>query len=519
MRTLILSIFSLSIAIMARGESNQVYYHDGYTYSNSDMINLLGLKKFLVVDLQVYAGELQRTLDKVELAIEQMDMEVQQMEESRVGRVFSGIKQFSLLRHLHLDWPQWLRFMRKEVASAWQKHAQELRPYLPSKVDFMEACKAIYILIDVYGLSVGDFSRGLINGKQYKSKRFGAMDCFALARHGFERRYFDLAEAWFEAIALTSDNDDINRVLGYSWALVLQLYARNLLNMNKKELALTVLQRVSTLGIDDQSILRQLELLERGDLKPTQGTRQLKMINFEHYVRGCRGLFDPPEGLSCHYDFHTHPLLRLAPFKVEPLSQDPYIAMYHDVIYDSEIEELKDNAFPDMERSKVYTYSDEDSKNTGRTSMSAFQTDHQYRAVTKVNRRVMHMTGFEVLADGSSDELLVLNYATAAQYLTHSDYFGPQYSEYIQRGDRIATVLFYLNDVEQGGKTVFPRLGIFRSPMKGSAVVFYNMNSSLQGDPRTEHGGCPVLVGTKWAATKWIYSAEQMFRWPCVNPK
>ncbi|XP_033254410.1 prolyl 4-hydroxylase subunit alpha-2-like [Drosophila miranda] len=322
-----------------------------------------------------------------------MGMEVQQLEESFVGRVFSGIKQFAHLRHLHLDWPQWLRFMRKEVASAWQKHAQELRPYLPSKIDFVEACKAIYILIDVYGLSVGDFSHGLINGKQYKSKRFGAMDCFALARHGFERRYFDLAEAWFEAIALTSDNDEITRVLGYSCDLVLQLYARNLLNMNKKKLALTVLQRASTLGIDDQSILRQLELLERGDLKPTQGTRQLKMINFEHYVRGW-----------------------LAPFKVEPLSQDPYIAMYHDVIYDSEIEELKRNAFPDMERSKVYTYSDEDSKTTGRSSMGAFQTDHQYKAVTKVNRRVMHMTGFEVFADGSSDELLVLNYATAAQY-------------------------------------------------------------------------------------------------------
>ncbi|XP_022209520.2 prolyl 4-hydroxylase subunit alpha-1-like [Drosophila obscura] len=507
----ILSI--LFIAIMARCESNS-----RYAYSNAEMVSLLGLKKFLVTDLNVYVTMLQENLNAVELAIKQIEIEVQQLEENHIEKEFNGIRQFSFMRHLHSDWPQWLRFMRQEVALEWQNHVQEIRPYLPTKVDLDEACKAIYILIEIYGLSVDDFSRGLINGKQYKSKSFDAMDCFALARNGFEKRYFDRAEAWFEAIWLTDDNAELHRVMGFDLAHVLQLYARNLFNLDKKELALQMLQETLTLGTDDQRVLRQLKLMERGDLKPTKLETEGKTLEFERYFQGCRGLFDPPQGLSCHYDFNTHPVLRLAPLKVEPLNRDPYVAIYHDVIYDSEIEELKRHALPDLKRSKVYNLVLQGEKSdSARTSTSSFQTDHQNKAVTAVNRRVMHMTGFEVEKIGSSDKLLIINYGTGGQYMPHRDYFGPKYNKYIERGDRIATALFYLNDVEQGGKTVFPYLEISCTPIKGSALVFHSMNSSYHGEARSLHGGCPVLVGSKWAATKWIYNAEQMFQWPCVK--
>ena len=34
-------------------------------------------------------------------------------------------------------------------------------------------------------------------------------------------------------------------------------------------------------------------------------------------------------------------------------------------------------------------------------------------------------------------------------------------------------------------------------------------------DPMTFHGGCPVLVGSKWITNKWIHSYGQMFNFPC----
>ncbi|KAG1654601.1 hypothetical protein FOA52_009527, partial [Chlamydomonas sp. UWO 241] len=94
--------------------------------------------------------------------------------------------------------------------------------------------------------------------------------------------------------------------------------------------------------------------------------------------------------------------------------------------------------------------------------------------------------------------------------------FGPQPSQ------RIATVLIYLSDVEEGGETVFKREGIDGSerpiidwrncddgsfkykPRMGDAVLFWSVDDDGEIDQRALHGGCPVKAGTKWCMTKWL---------------
>ena len=41
-------------------------------------------------------------------------------------------------------------------------------------------------------------------------------------------------------------------------------------------------------------------------------------------------------------------------------------------------------------------------------------------------------------------------------------------------GNRLATVMFYLTDL-QGGRTAFPSLGVSVQPRAGSAVFWYNL--------------------------------------------
>lgn len=58
--------------------------------------------------------------------------------------------------------------------------------------------------------------------------------------------------------------------------------------------------------------------------------------------------------------------------------------------------------------------------------------------------------------------------------------------------------LLKLTDVEQGGGTAFPYLKRLLMPKKGAAAFWYNLHADGVRDLRTLHGGCPIIVGSKW---------------------
>ena len=120
-----------------------------------------------------------------------------------------------------------------------------------------------------------------------------------------------------------------------------------------------------------------------------------------------------------------------------------------------------------------------------------------------------------------SEDYQVGLYGPGGLYLCHEDALS---HDYVKRddatgewvGDRIATLMFYLSDVE-GGRTAFPKVGIAATPKAGSAVFWYNLLDDGTIDKRSSHGGCPVLFGTKWVSNKWIREGSQMFKRPCAS--
>jgi prolyl 4-hydroxylase len=77
-------------------------------------------------------------------------------------------------------------------------------------------------------------------------------------------------------------------------------------------------------------------------------------------------------------------------------------------------------------------------------------------------------------------------------------------------GVRILTVFLYLNDVEAGGGTDFPRLGITVQPKRGRAVIWASV---LDEDPnakdaRTHHQALPVEKGVKYGANAWLHQRD-----------
>jgi prolyl 4-hydroxylase len=88
----------------------------------------------------------------------------------------------------------------------------------------------------------------------------------------------------------------------------------------------------------------------------------------------------------------------------------------------------------------------------------------------------------------------------------HNDYFdGDGYINYcLASGQRTWTFMIYLNDVEEGGETEFPRINQKISPTKGTAVVWKNSNGTGSENPAGHHSGLAVIKGKKMVITKWF---------------
>jgi prolyl 4-hydroxylase len=87
------------------------------------------------------------------------------------------------------------------------------------------------------------------------------------------------------------------------------------------------------------------------------------------------------------------------------------------------------------------------------------------------------------------------------EYKPHFDFFS---SSQVVNNPRISTLVMYLNDVEQGGETYFSKLNFSVSPQKGMAVYFEYFYNDPTLNELTLHGGAPVIIGDKWAATQWM---------------
>ncbi|EGG25330.1 putative prolyl 4-hydroxylase alpha subunit [Cavenderia fasciculata] len=102
----------------------------------------------------------------------------------------------------------------------------------------------------------------------------------------------------------------------------------------------------------------------------------------------------------------------------------------------------------------------------------------------------------------------VIRYHPGEETSAHYDYFNPLTTNGAMKiglyGQRVCTILMYLSEVEEGGETSFPEVGVKVKPVKGDAVLFYNCKPNGEVDPLSLHQGDPVIKGTKWVAIKLI---------------
>ncbi|XP_077981167.1 transmembrane prolyl 4-hydroxylase-like [Glandiceps talaboti] len=177
--------------------------------------------------------------------------------------------------------------------------------------------------------------------------------------------------------------------------------------------------------------------------------------------------------------------------------------------------------------------------------------------LTALRERVIKLTRLPRNVIENSEQLQVVYYDKGGHYHAHYDsedvLLGPNatcgqmgfkfnyHENMTYRLCRYMTILYYLNDVVEGGETAFPVAdndtftaetlraagsklydlsshcfdsNVVVKPEKGKAVLWYNHyvdeKTGWMGemDNYTLHGGCDVHAGSKWIANNWINVAD-----------
>ncbi|GAC20168.1 prolyl hydroxylase family protein [Paraglaciecola arctica] len=145
-----------------------------------------------------------------------------------------------------------------------------------------------------------------------------------------------------------------------------------------------------------------------------------------------------------------------------------------------------------------------------RTSSTCHLGNMQDPVIRKIDLQICQYLGID---PSYSEVIQGQHYQLGQQFKPHTDYFEPyELAHYggIQ-GQRTYTFMIYLNEVEQGGDTVFPELAIGFKAKKGMAVIWNNINPDGSVNYQTLHQGMPVQKGEKLIITKWFrqHSLEQ----------
>ncbi|WP_372630589.1 2OG-Fe(II) oxygenase [Cohnella sp.] len=180
--------------------------------------------------------------------------------------------------------------------------------------------------------------------------------------------------------------------------------------------------------------------------------------------------------------------------------EEPLILILEKVLTGAECDALVDLAKDRMQRARVGRSR---SVSDIRTSSGMFFEEGENELIHRIESRVSELMNVPI---AHAEPLQVLHYRAGEQYQPHYDYFTSGGAN-----NRISTLVMYLNDVEEGGETIFPSLNLTVVPRKGNAVYFeYFYNDPLLNE-LTLHAGGPVVSGEKWAATQWMRRQRHRF--------
>ncbi|XP_040034790.2 prolyl 4-hydroxylase subunit alpha-1b isoform X2 [Gasterosteus aculeatus] len=513
--------------------------------SIGQMTDLLYTEKDLVTSLKDYIKAEENKLERVKQWADKLDLLSAAAVQDPEGFLGHPVNAFKLMKRLNTEWGDLESLVLSDTTEGFISNLTIQRQHFPTDEDQTGAAKALLRLQDTYKLDANTISTGDLPGAKHKSL-MTVEDCYELGKIAYSDVDYYHTELWMAQALKQLDGGEespLDRVilLDYlSYSIYQQGDIERALELTKQLLALDPehqrakgnmkyfefqLEKLKTEAADAPPTEKKLAKRETTEKikKPKKKFLTPQLPERKKYEMLCRG-----EGirmtprrqsrLFCrYYDNKHNPMYVLAPVKQQDEWDRPYIVRFIDIISDKEIERVKQLAKPRLRRATVHDpLTGKLTTAQYRVSKSAWLTGYEDPLIDRINQRIEDLTGLEM---DTAEELQVANYGVGGQYEPHFD-FGrkdePDAFKELGTGNRIATWLFYMSDVAAGGATVFPDIGASVWPQKGTAVFWYNLFPSGEGDYSTRHAACPVLVGNKWVSNKWIHERGQEWRRPCA---
>uniref|UniRef100_A0A8C9XG65 Prolyl 4-hydroxylase subunit alpha-1 n=1 Tax=Sander lucioperca TaxID=283035 RepID=A0A8C9XG65_SANLU len=507
--------------------------------SSGQMTDLLYTEKDLVTSLKDYIKAEENKLERVKQWADKLDLLSATAIQDPEGYLGHPVNAFKLMKRLNTEWGDLESLVLSDTTDGFISNLTIQRQHFPTDEDQTGAAKALLRLQDTYKLDANTISTGDLPGNSL------TFDCYELGKIAYSDVDYYHTELWMaQALKQLEQGEESTldkvTVLDYlSYSIYQQGEIHRALEYTKKLLELDPEhQRAKgNLKYFEFQLEKQKKDAEDGAQKEKEQGKDTtekkekpkkkvpnhlipERTKYEMLCRG-EGIRMTPRRQSrlfCrYYDNNHNPMYVLAPVKQQDEWDRPYIVRYLDIISDKEMDKVKQLAKPRLRRATVHDpLTGKLTTAQYRVSKSAWLTGYEDPMIDKINQRIEDLTGLEM---DTAEELQVANYGVGGQYEPHFDFGRVRAFKLISlnlgTGNRIATWLFYMSDVAAGGATVFPDVGAAVWPQKGTAVFWYNLFPSGEGDYSTRHAACPVLVGNKWVSNKWIHERGQEWRRPC----
>ena len=122
--------------------------------------------------------------------------------------------------------------------------------------------------------------------------------------------------------------------------------------------------------------------------------------------------------------------------------------------------------------------------------------------IKKVEERISSLLN---MSNENAEFMQILKYEENQYYMEHHDQNSPHNS---LQGPRVFTFFMYLNTVESGGETYFPKLNLYIKPIKNKAILWNSIRGENNDEINTFHEAKPVIKGLKYAANLWFHSGK-----------